>query len=65
MREAYPALFHDFISIPWNMNDDVVLSGEGCNILNFGHDTYRHAPIDYDVDLIFYFDILAQKPHCI
>ena len=35
MREAYPALFHDFIPSPYNTRDDVVLSGEGCNILNF------------------------------
>ena len=25
-----------------------------CNILNFGPNTYRHDPIDYDVILMFY-----------
>ena len=35
MREAYPALFHDFIPSPYNTSDGVFLSREGCNILNF------------------------------
>ena len=36
--------------------DGVVLSGEGCNILNFGHTIYRHEPIDHDdyIDVLFY-----------
>ena len=55
MRKDYPALFYDFISSPQNTMDDVVLSGEGCNILNFGPNTYRHVPIDYDdyLDVLF------------
>ena len=59
MRNFYPTLFHDVIRIPQNTKDNVVLSKEGCNILTFGHNTYRHEPIDYDVMLIFYFDILG------
>ena len=35
------------------------------NILNFGPNTYMHEPIDYDVILMFYFDILVRRPHCI
>ena len=44
MREAYSALFHDFIASPYNTWDDVVLSGDGCNIPNFWIDTYGHKP---------------------
>ena len=40
MRKAYPTLFHDVIVSPYNTKDGVVLSGEGCNILNFGPNTY-------------------------
>ena len=65
MRKDYPTLFHDVILIPYNTRDGVVLSGEGCNILNFGPNTYTHEPINYDVILIFYFDILGRGPHCI
>ena len=45
--------------------DGVVLSGEECNIPNFGHTTYRHKPIDSDVTLIVYFDIFGQGDNCI
>ena len=65
MRKAYPALFHDVILSPWNTRDGVVISEEGCNIPNFGPNTYRNEPIDYDVIFIFCFDILGQGPHCI
>ena len=65
MRKAYPSLFHDFIQSPLNTRDSVVLSEEGCNISNLGPNSYRHEPIDYDVILIFYFDILGRRPHCI
>ena len=34
-----------------------------CNIPNFGPNTYRHVPIDYDVDLIFYFDYWIEDPN--
>ena len=43
--------------------DGVVLSRDGCNILNFGPNTYRLEPINYDVILMFY--ILGQRLHCI
>ena len=59
MRKDYPALFHDVIQSPWNTRDDVVISREGCNILNFGPNIYRHEPIDYDVILMDYFYILG------
>ena len=38
------------------MRDSVVLRREGCNILNFGPNTYMHVAIDYDdyLDLLFY-----------
>ena len=48
MRKSYPTLFHDVILSPQNTRDGVFLSGEGCNILDFGLNTYRHVPIDYD-----------------
>ena len=38
------------------------LENKGCNILNFGPNTYRHEPIDYDVILMFYFYILGRRP---
>ena len=44
------------------MRDGVVLSGEGCNILNFGPNTYRHEPIHYDVILMFFFIYLVEDP---
>ena len=55
MRKAYPALFHDAIMSPQNTKDGVFLSGEGCNIPNFGPNTYRHVPINYDdyLDVLF------------
>ena len=56
MRKAYPTLFHDIIvSSPQNTRDGIVLSEEGCNIPNFGPNTYRHVPIDYDdyLDVLF------------
>ena len=65
MRKDYPSLFHDVIPSPQNTGDGVVLSGEGRNILKFGPNTYRHEPIDYDVILVFQFDILGRRPHCI
>ena len=56
MRKAYPALFHDIIQSPQNTRHNVVLSGEGCNILTFGPKTYKHVLIDYDdsLDVLFY-----------
>ena len=58
MRKDYPALFHDIISSPQNTTDVVVLSEEGCNILNFGPNTYKHVPIDYDdyLDVLFVYE---------
>ena len=55
MRKAYPALFHDIVLSPLNTRDGVVLSGEGCNIPNFGPNTYRNVPIDYNdyLDVVF------------
>ena len=55
MRKAYSALFHDAIMSPQNTKDGVFLSGEGCNIPNFGPNTYRHVPINYDdyLDVLF------------
>ena len=55
MRKAYPALFHDIILSPYNTRDVVVLSEEGCNTPNFGPNTYRYVPIDYDdyLDVLF------------
>ena len=53
MRKAYPSLFHDFISSPYNTRDGVVLSGEGCNILNFDLTLMGIIPMDYDVTLMF------------
>ena len=55
MRKDYPTLFHDIILSPQNTEDDIVLSGEGCNIPNFGPNTYRHVSIDYDdyLDVLF------------
>ena len=47
------------------MRDDVVLSKEGCNIPNFYLTPMGISPIDYDVTLMFYFDILGLEPHCI
>ena len=32
-----------------------------CNIPNYGPNTYRHEPINYDVILIFYFYIYWVK----
>ena len=43
----------------------VGMEKDQCNIPNFGPNTYRNVPIDYDVELIFYFDILGRRPHCI
>ena len=56
MRKAYPALFHDVIPSPYNTKGGVVLIREGCNIPNFGPNTYRHMPIDYDdyLDVLFF-----------
>ena len=56
MRKAYPTLFHDIVLSPQNTSDDVVLSGEGCNIPNFVPNAYRHVFIDYDdyLDVLFY-----------
>ena len=65
MRKAYHALFHDFISSPQNMRDDVFPSGEGCNIPNFDLTLMGISPIYYDVTLIFYFDTLGLRPHYI
>ena len=53
MRKDYPALFHDAIMSPQNTKDGVFLSREGCNIPNFGPNTYRHVPIDYDVLFLY------------
>ena len=53
-KKAYPILFHNVIPSPQNIRDDVVLRGEACNILNFGPNTYRHEPIDYDVILMYW-----------
>ena len=55
MRKAYPALFHDIIQSPQKTRDGVVLSGEGCNILNFGSISYRHEPNDHEdyIDILF------------
>ena len=63
MRKAYPSLFYDIIQSPQNTRDGVVLSWEGCNILNFGPTIYRHEPIDHDdyIDVL----ILGRRPHCI
>ena len=33
-------------------------------MLNFGPNTYRHVPIDYDVDLIFYLDNMIDEMFC-
>ena len=63
MRKAYLALFNDVILSPWNTRDGVVLSGEGCNISNFGPNTYRHEPIDYDVILMFLYIGLKTPLH--
>ena len=65
MRKDYPSLFHEFILSPYKTRDDVVLSGEGCNILNFDLTLMGIRPIDYDVTLMFYFDILGLGPHFI
>ena len=46
-------------------NDDADGDLAPCNIPNFGPNTYRHEPIDYDVILMFYFDIPGRRPHCI
>ena len=46
-------------------NDDADDDLAPCNIPNFGPNTYRHEPIDYDVILIVYFNILGQGSHCI
>ena len=56
MRKAYPTLFHDIVPRTHNTRDGVVLSGEGCNILNFGPRTYSNVLIDYDyyLDVLFY-----------
>ena len=44
--------------------DGVVLSGEGCNILNFGPNTYKHVPINYDnyLDVLFFIYIGSETP---
>ena len=62
MRKAYPALFHDAIMSPQNTKDGVFLSGEGCNIPNFGPNTYRNVPIDYDDYLDVLFLYLVEYP---
>ena len=62
MREAYPTLFHDFIPNPWNTRDGVVLSREGCNILNFDLTLMVISPIDYDVTLMFSWNIGSKTP---
>ena len=62
MRKAYPALFHDVILSPQNTRNGVVLRGEGCNILNFGPNTYSHEPIDYDVILMFILIYWVKDP---
>ena len=54
MRMAYPALFHGIIQSPQNTKYGVVLSGEGCNIPNFGPSIYRHELINHDD----YYDVL-------
>ena len=56
MRKDYPTLFHDIIQSPQNIRDGVVLSEEGCNVLNFGPTIYRHRAIDHDdyIDVLFY-----------
>ena len=56
MRKAYLAFFLDIIHSPQNTRDDVVLSGEGCKIPNFGPTIYRHEHIDQDdyIDDLFY-----------
>ena len=55
MRKDFPFLFHDIIQCPQNTKDDVVLSGEGCDIPNLGCTIYRHEPIDHDeyIDFLF------------
>ena len=62
MRKAYPTFFYDFISSPSNTTNDVVLSGEGCNILNFDLTLMGIIPIAYDVTLMFNWYIGSKTP---
>ena len=65
MRKDYPALFHDIIQSPQNTRDYVVVSGEGCNIPNFGPTIYRHEPIDHDdyIDVLFWIEDPTAYEH--
>ena len=62
MRKAYPALFHYVILSTYNTRDGVVLSREGCNILNCGPNTYIHVPIYYDDYLNVLFLYWVEDP---
>ena len=41
------------------------ISLEECNNLNFDITLMGISPIDYDVNMMFYFDILGLGTHCI
>ena len=67
MKEPWKRLtqpcFMISIPCPWNTRDDVVLSGEGCNVPNFDLTLMGISPISYDVTLTFYLVYWAQDPN--
>ena len=47
---------------PWELEIVFLMVSNACNIPNFGPNTYRHVPIDYDDYLDVYFYIGSKNP---